>query len=143
MYTDQVPDNDLSRGMASRQVETLRVEGVVLVGEHGKYPTNEKGQVLYPRYKLYKQIIDVFRETGQTVPVFSDKHLSTAWDKAKWMYDQSGELKFPFMAGSSISLTWRLRLWTRLWKHPSTEASASITAEKKHTDLTSRRSGHC
>jgi hypothetical protein len=122
MYTDQVPANDLSRGMASkhgvnifptvretllRGTGKLAVEGVVLVGEHGKYPTNEKGQVLYPRYELYKQIIDVFRETRHTVPVFSDKHLSTDWEKAKWMYDQSRELKFPLMAGSSISLTWR------------------------------------
>jgi hypothetical protein len=92
MYTDQVPANDLSRGMASkhgvkifptvretlmRGTGKLAVEGVVLVGEHGKYPANEKGQLLYPRYELYKQIIDVFRKTEHTVPVFSDKHLST------------------------------------------------------------------
>ena len=122
MYTDQVPANDMSRGVAAKHdvkiyptvretllpgKSKLGVEGVVLVGEHGKYPPNEKGQILYPRYRLFKQIVDVFRETGQTVPVFSDKHLSTDWEQAKWMYDQSRELKFPFMAGSSISLTWR------------------------------------
>jgi hypothetical protein len=122
MYTDQVPDNDMSRGMASkhgfkifptvretltRGTGKLAVEGVVLIGEHGKYPSNEKGQVLYPRYELYKQIVDVFRETGQTTPVYCDKHLSTDWEKAKWMYDQSRELKYPLMAGSSIPLTWR------------------------------------
>ena len=28
----------------------LAVDGVVLVGEHGNYPKNEKGQTKYPRY---------------------------------------------------------------------------------------------
>jgi hypothetical protein len=85
----------------------LAVEGVVLVGEHGNYPENAKGQKLYPRYELYKQIVDTFRETGRSVPVFCDKHLSYDWQKAKWMYDQSRELRFPLMAGSSIVMSWR------------------------------------
>ena len=121
MYTDQVPPNDMSRAMAAkhgvRVCRTVRnalvgdqglaVQGVVLVGEHGDYPENEKGQKLYPRYELYKQIVDVFSETGHSVPVFCDKHLSYDWQKAKWMYDQSRALRFPLMAGSSIVMTWR------------------------------------
>lgn len=122
MYTDQVPPNDLSRAMAAKHgvkicstVQSaltagdrgLAVEGVVLVGEHGNYPENEKGQKLYPRYELFKQIVDTFRETGHSAPVFSDKHLSYDWQKAKWMYDQSRALRFPLMAGSSIVMTWR------------------------------------
>lgn len=122
MYTDQVPKNDMSRAMAAKHgvriCTTVRdaltmgggklaIEGVVLVGEHGNYPENEKGQKLYPRYELYKQIVDTFRETGSSVPVFCDKHLSYDWEKAKWMYDQSHALHFPLMAGSSIVMTWR------------------------------------
>ncbi|MGI8991751.1 MAG: hypothetical protein ACR2I2_19485 [Bryobacteraceae bacterium] len=122
MYTDQVPKDDLSRGMSAkygvpisktvRQAlllggSSLAVDGVVLIGEHGDYPDNEKGQKMYPRYELFKQIVDVFRETGRAVPVFNDKHLSYDWQKAKWMYDQSRELKFPLMAGSSVPLAWR------------------------------------
>ncbi|MEO8131879.1 MAG: hypothetical protein ABI822_32595, partial [Bryobacteraceae bacterium] len=63
--------------------------------------------ILYPRYELYQQIIDVYRKSGRAVPIFCDKHLSYDWNKAKWMYDQSRELKFPLMAGSSIPFTWR------------------------------------
>ena len=37
----------------------------------------------------------------------SDKHLSYDWRKAKQMYDWSRELKFPFMAGSSVPVTFR------------------------------------
>jgi len=41
------------------------------------------------------------------VPVYSDKHLSWSWAEAKQMYDWSRELKFPIMAGSSVSVTFR------------------------------------
>jgi hypothetical protein len=51
--------------------------------------------------------MDVFRESGRSVPVYCDKHFSYDWKKAKWMYDQSKELKFPLMAGSSVPLAWR------------------------------------
>jgi hypothetical protein len=122
MYTDQVPDNDMSRGFAAKHGfriyatvrdalapggEKLAVDGVVFIGEHGEYPFNEKGQHLYPRYELYKQIMEVFRESGRSVPVYCDKFFSYDWTKARWMYDQSKELKFPLMAGSSVPLTWR------------------------------------
>jgi hypothetical protein len=86
----------------------LAVDGILLIGEHGKYPTNEKGQHLYPRYEFFKQIVSVFRTTGQTAPVFNDKHLSWRWDWAREMYDLSREIGFAFMAGSSLPVTWRL-----------------------------------
>lgn len=80
----------------------LAVDGVVLVGEHGNYHTNIRGQIYYPRWWLYQQIIDVFSRSNRSVPVFNDKHLSTDWDEAKWMYDQSREMGFPLFGGSSI-----------------------------------------
>src|SRR2546421_10321061 len=45
--------------------------------------------------------------TGQTCPVFNNKHQSNDSAKAKQMVDWSRELKFPFMAGSSLPVTWR------------------------------------
>lgn len=122
MYTDQVPKNDMSRGMAAkhnvkiypsvREALTLggaklAVDGVVLIGEHGDYPENEKGQKLYPRHRLFSEIVAVYESSGRSAPTFSDKHLSTDWDKAKWMYDASRRLRFPFLAGSSVSIAWR------------------------------------
>ena len=122
MYTDQVPDNDMSRDKAAQHgfaiVETIKealtqgtdklvVDGVVLIGEHGDYPRNEKGQKLYPRYELYHQVIEVFQDTGQTVPVFCDKHLSTQWSKALWMVEQSRHLGFPLLTGSVQTMSWR------------------------------------
>ncbi len=50
---------------------------------------------------------NVFAKTKKSVPVFSDKHLSATWTDAKWMYDKSRELFVPFLAGSSVPLTWR------------------------------------
>jgi hypothetical protein len=86
---------------------TLAVDGVVLVCEHGKYPHNEKQQQLYPRYEFFEQVVKVFRDSGQTCPVFVDKHLSYDWSKAKQMYDWSREMEFPMMAGSSVPVTFR------------------------------------
>lgn len=85
----------------------LAVDGVLLVAEHGNYPVNEKQQTLYPRYEFYQQVMEVFRASGRAVPVFVDKHLSYDWAKARRMYDQSRELGFPLMAGSSVSVTFR------------------------------------
>ena len=122
MYTDQVPENDLSRGLAEKHGFTiyptikdamtlggddLSVDAVCFVGEHGDYPWNERRQHLYPRYELMERIVEVFRRTGKTVPLFCDKHFSYSWLKAKEMYRWSKELNFPLMAGSSIPVTVR------------------------------------
>jgi hypothetical protein len=124
MYIDQFPDGDLARERAARfdQLELygsirealclggdkLAVDGVLIIGEHGKYPVNEKGQTLYPRYEFFAQVVDVFRESGRTVPVFNDKHLSWSWDLSKKMVDTAREMNFPLAAGSSVPLTWRI-----------------------------------
>src|SRR5947209_8578308 len=122
LYTDQVPKGDMSRDLAKKHGfkicdsieealtlggKTLAVDGVLSIGEHGKYPENEKGQILYPRRKFFEEICKVFEETKKTVPVFNDKHLAATWDDAKWMYDRARKLFVPFMAGSSIPVTWR------------------------------------
>jgi hypothetical protein len=122
LYVDQTPDNDVSHEEAqvydvrlaktidealTDGINKLAVNGVLLIGEHGNYKRNEKGQILYPRHEWMEQIVSVFRRTGQVAPVFCDKHLSYSWAKAKEMYDWSRELHFPFMAGSSLPVTWR------------------------------------
>ena len=55
--------------------DELAVDGVMLVAEHGDYEFNDKEQKLYPRFELFLQIVDTFRRTGRSVPVFNDKHL--------------------------------------------------------------------
>ena len=123
LYVDQVRENDLSRDRAARFPQmkiyptvadaltlggdSLRVDGVLLVGEHGEYQTNEKGQRLYPRYELFREIVEVYERSGRSVPIFNDKHLSWNWDWAREMYDTAQRLGFAFMAGSSLPVTWR------------------------------------
>ena len=87
--------------------QELAVDGVVIVAEHGNYPTNLKGQWMLPRWWIYQQVMKVFEQSGRAVPVFNDKHLSWNWDEAKWMYDKSRELKFPLTGGSSIPAYFR------------------------------------
>ncbi|HTP35066.1 MAG TPA: hypothetical protein VMJ75_22975 [Candidatus Acidoferrales bacterium] len=123
LYVDQVGNTDFSRERGARHPSMklcssisealtlgggkLAVDGVVLVGEHGNYPRNEKGQTKYPRYEFFQEIVKVYRASGRSVPLFNDKHLSWNWEWAKQMYDTSRELKFAFMAGSSLPVTWR------------------------------------
>lgn len=122
LYTDQVPEKDLSRPYAEKHklpifpsiagaltlgTDRLAVDGVLIVAEHGQYPYNEKGQHLYPRRRFFEETAVVIRRSGRAIPIFSDKHLSSSWKDAKWIYDTARELKLPFMAGSSLPLTWR------------------------------------
>ena len=122
-YVDQRPESDLSGDKADLHgfaiyptiaealrlgTDKLAVDAVLLIGEHGDYPDNEKGQKLYPRYEFFEQIVDVFRKDGRALPVFNDKHLSYSFTKAKRMVEASRELKFPFLAGSSLPVTFRI-----------------------------------
>lgn len=123
MFTEQVPDNDMSRPLAKKYNvpifrtvadaltlggDRLAVDGVILIGEHGVYPTNDKEQKLYPRFEMFLKITDVFRQYKKSVPVFNDKHLSWSWRQAKRMVEISKELKFPMLAGSTIPVSWRI-----------------------------------
>jgi hypothetical protein len=123
LFVDQVGETDFSRDRGKRfptmrlypsiaealtlGTGKLAVDGVMLVGEHGKYPRTEQGQVKYPRYEFFQQIVKVFKDSGRSVPVFNDKHLSWKWEWAKQMYDESRKMGFAFMAGSSLPVTWR------------------------------------
>jgi hypothetical protein len=122
LYVDQKPKDDQSAERARSFgfkvyptiAEALRVggaklavDGVLVIGEHGDYPRNDKGQILYPRYDFFRQVADVFEADGRAVPVFNDKHLSYSFDKAKTMVSTARRLGFPFLAGSSLPVTWR------------------------------------
>ena len=122
LYVDQIHNADISGRLAKAYgfrvsptiadaltlgTDKLAVDGVLLIGEHGAYPENEKLQKLYPRYEFMQQVVEVYRASGRAVALFTDKHLSYDWTKAKWMYDQSRELGFPMMAGSSVPVTFR------------------------------------
>jgi len=123
LYVDQKPPDDLS-GQRAKEfgfevyptiAEALRcggsklaVDAVLIIAEHGDYPRNDKGQILYPRYEFFEQVVKVFEAEGRSVPVYNDKHLSFSFEKAKAMRDHARRLGFPMLAGSALPVTWRL-----------------------------------
>jgi hypothetical protein len=117
LYVDQKPKNDLSRSLAEKYgfrlydsvekaltlgTEKLAVDGVLLVAEHGSYPKSETNQVIYPKRRLFAEIVKVFETSKRVVPVFSDKHLGDNWNDASWIYETSKTMRIPLMAGSSL-----------------------------------------
>jgi hypothetical protein len=122
LYVDQFPEKDMARDLAKKYGfpihdtigkaltlggASLAVDGVLCIGEHGKYPSNAHGQILYPRRRFFEEVCRVFEASRKSVPVFNDKHLSAEWKDAKWMYDRARELHVPLLAGSSLPVTWR------------------------------------
>ena len=137
VYIDQFPEDDLAKSRVARHKlklyptieealtcggSNLAVDGVVIIAEHGKYPKNDKGQTLYPRYEFFKTCVKLFEREGKSVPVFNDKHLSTTWARCKEMVDDSKRLGFPFLAGSSLPVTWRLPQIDMPFDAPLTES---------------------
>lgn len=122
MYVEQTGEKDLSRGIAKsrdiRQAPTiaealtlgtgkLAVDGVLLIAEHGDYAYNAKGQKLYPRHQYFQKVVDVFRSSDRSVPMFVDKHLSFDRSNGFEMVGTGKKVGFPMMAGSSLPVTWR------------------------------------
>lgn len=144
MYTEHGPASnpvrpDISRSMAAKHSvpiyrtihealtlggDDLAVDGVLLIGEHGRYPMNDKAQTLYPRFKMFLEITDTYRRTGQTAPIFNDKHLSYSWIKAKRMVEISEQMGFPMMAGSSVPVAHRKPAIDFPWGEKATNAVA-------------------
>ena len=126
MYIDHLLENDIGVGLAREcgvpiypsirralycgTGTELAVDGVLLIGEHGDYPWNERGRHMYPRRYFFEQIAGVFGECGRSVPVFNDKHFAYDFTDAQWMWDRAAELGIPLMAGSCLPLAWR-RPW--------------------------------
>ncbi len=124
VFTDQVPAADMSREKAAKHgfrisptihdaltlgSGKLQVAGVLCIGEHGDYPkTPDTDQRMYPRRRFFDDVVAVFRECGQVVPVFNDKHLGYRWEDAIAMVETARQMKIPFLAGSSLPVAWRM-----------------------------------
>jgi len=91
--------------------DSIAVDAVLTVIEQCNdypYPSNDRGQILLPRYDFFQQCAQVFESEKHAVPYFNHKQLSFSFAEAQSMVKTSERLKFPLMAGSSMPVTWRL-----------------------------------
>ncbi len=127
LFVDQFHDapphrKDISRALAAKHgfrlspsisdaltlgTNKLAVDGILLIAEHGEYPVSETGQTVYPKRRMFDEIIKFCEDSGRSVPLFFDKHLADNWADAKAHFDTAKRLRMPLMAGSSIPVTWR------------------------------------
>ena len=122
MYIDHVLENDIGLSLAEEHGvpvyssirralhaggDKLGVDAVLLIGEHGDYPWNERGRHMYPRRYFFEQVAGVFGESGRSVPVFNDKHFAYDYTDAQWTWTRAKELGVPLMAGSCLPVSWR------------------------------------
>jgi hypothetical protein len=122
IYLDLVPENDMGVAMAAKHgvpifgtiAEAIgvgkpgvNVDGVLLIGEHGKYGRNELDQILYPRRRLFEAAISTMIAADTFVPIFNDKHLAWDHDDALFMYNTAKRFNVPFVAGSTLPIAWR------------------------------------
>lgn len=151
MYDDQTPADDLGQSFCRQHnIELVKtaaeallaggrgafdIDAVALIIEHGDYPVNEFGQILYPRYELFQQIVDVFQKTGKSVPIFCDKHLSYDHQKAAAMVATAKKMGFGLMAGSSLPVTWRVPQVELPRESPIEEAVVCFGYDRSYAEI--------
>ena len=158
LYIDQFPEKDLAKATAKRHgvpiypsiaealtlgTSKLAVDGVVIIAEHGNYPRNEMGQTRYPRYKFFKEVVQVFETSGRSVPVFNDKHLSTDWRECVAMVEDSKRLGFPFLAGSSLPVTRRMPQIDMPYNTPLSESVCAAYGGADSYDIHGLETAQC
>ena len=122
LFIDQIHQNDVGRQIAHEYDipiyesiraaltlggDSLAVDAVLLIGEHGDYPRSALGQEMLPRRYFFEQICGVIAESNRLIPIYNDKHLSYRWDDAHWMYTTAKQLNIPLWAGSALPVGWR------------------------------------
>ena len=116
LYVDQFPFNDQAREQAAEYgipicptiAEAVRnVDGIAIIGEHGNYPRNARGNSMYPRWKHFDQATTAMLAAGKVVPIYHDKYFAYDWADALKIYRRVRERHIPFMAGSTVPLSWQ------------------------------------
>ena len=122
LYLDQRPANDKGARVAREHgvplyatvaealtlgTGRLAVDGVLLVAEHGNYPRSPIGSLMYPKRRLFAEVVEVLRGSGRAVPVFMDKHLADNREDIAWIAGTARELGIPLMAGSVVPVARR------------------------------------
>ena len=155
MFVDQFPKNDMSRDLAKKHNFTIydSIDGALTLGGKqagGRWrPVHRRArQVSHQRPRADPVSAAALlrgrhRRLRQVPPVACRSSTTSIWPTTgptRWMYDRARELMVPFMAGSSLPVTWRrpsLRLdrrtasWWRLCRSATARSRATASTPWK------------
>ena len=140
LYIDQFPKEDLVRAIAKRHgvplattipealtmgTSKLAVDGVVIIGEHGKYPQEREGAgAISPVCVLQGGGQGLREERAERAGVQRQAPLDPLGRVRRDGGRLAKRLGFPFLAGSSLPVTWRLPAVDMPWALPWSRAFA-------------------
>jgi hypothetical protein len=86
---------------------SLAVDGILLVGGDEQQDAENVPSAHDLRFNFFEQVVDVFRRSRRSAPVFCAGYLAATWEQAQRIYQWSREMNFACMAGASAPVTFR------------------------------------
>lgn len=118
MYLDQIPSNDIGVGIAEQAgiplfptmrdaitlgSDSVAVDGVIVIIEHGNFPQTVDAQKAYPKTRFFEQLCLTFESCGKGLPIFFDKHFGLNGAEAAYWINRLKRAGARITAGSSTT----------------------------------------
>lgn len=118
MYLDQIPPHDIGVEIAEQAgipifstmrdaitlgTESVAVDGVIVIVEHGSFPETVEAQKAYPKARFFEQLCLTFESCGKGLPVFFDKHFGLNGAEAAYWVNRLKRTGAKITAGSSTT----------------------------------------
>ncbi len=136
IYLDQCPPTDIGLGIVgaagipvyptmrdalTHGTDSIAVDGIIVIVEHGDFPQTVDAQKAYPKARFFEQLCLTMESCGKGLPLFFDKHFGLNGAEAAYWINRLKRSGARITAGSSTSdCGWTIT--------PETPPAANITS---------------